>query len=53
MDIQFFTDAFGFSTYVAAYMIKSNETISKVLSIAAEEVKNSNFSIQKRLEKVL
>ena len=52
MDIQFVTDAFGLATYVAAYLMKSNATISKILTIAAEEVKNGNMSIRKRLEKI-
>ena len=42
MDIQFVTDAFGLATYVAAYIMKSNDTISKILSVAAEEVKFGN-----------
>ena len=52
MDIQFVTDAFGLATYVAAYLMKSNATISKILTIAAEEVKQGNMSIRRRLERI-
>ena len=52
MDIQFVTDAFGLATYVAAYLMKSIATVSKILTIAAEEVKQGNMSIRRRLDRI-